>query len=164
MKYNIYTDGSCLGNGKEGSRGGHAYVVYTEDSPNIHTFAYTTCEGPTTNNQMELQAIISALEYANSLADDSTFTIFSDSAYFINAINEGWLDNWQSNGWRTSKSQPVKNKSLWEKIVPYINNLRFTFKKVKGHEYCAGNIVADKLATTAAAMNTHEVKEINNGI
>lgn len=149
MKYNIYTDGSCRGNGKTNNQGGYAFVIYKENSESIYGYGCGYSED-TTNNKMELQAIVSALIYVTKTEPDSFFTIYSDSAYVINAINEGWLTKWKQNGWHTSTKQSVKNKELWEQILPYINNFYFTFKKVKGHDTDAGNLMADALATAAA--------------
>lgn len=64
---------------------------------------------------------------------EDTATIYSDSAYIINCITQKWYKKWQTNGWRNSKKEPVANRELWERLIPYFENPRFSFEKVKGH-------------------------------
>lgn len=135
----IYTDGACSQNGTWD--GGWA-VVIVEDGTEIASFGGH--EKETTNNRMEMMAFLGALEYAKKVGYSAdSYTIHTDSAYVSNAFAQRWIVNWQKNGWKNAKKEPVKNKDLWEKIIahniPKIN-------KVKGHADNKFNNVVDKLA------------------
>jgi ribonuclease HI len=150
----IYTDGAVSGN--PGGPGGAAAVIkdyLVEETKVIGKFS-----NDTTNQRMELQGVIIGL---NKVLDDHTvitrgldFTdikIYSDSAYFIRAFNEGWLDKWQRNGWKNAKKEPVANQDLWEKILQLKKQLElqganFHFIKVKGHSDNEYNNIADEIA------------------
>jgi len=138
----IYTDGSSMK-----SRSGWGFVAVRNEEI-IHTESGQESSDKT-NQQMELIAAIRGLSWwANtfhSLTD--TVTIFSDSAYLINCYVERWYDNWQTNGWYNSKKEPVANKTLWQRLIPFFENDRCSFLKIKGHSGHTFNELADKLAT-----------------
>jgi len=143
----IYTDGSLK---KTGSLtfGGWAFVV-VQDGHNIYEASGSVHH--TTNQRMELQAIVNALEYAKTIRrGPEKIIIYSDSAYAINCYLQEWYINWQRNGWINSKKEEVANKDLWEKIIPYFDNFWYDFRKVKGHAGNIGNERCDELAQEEA--------------
>ena len=152
MKLKIYTDGSCKGNGGSNSRGGWAFVFINEEEEII--LKLSGGELNTTNNRMELTAVIEAIRIAEIFAKSHRVIyceIYTDSAYIHNCIKQKWYKNWQSNGWITSKKTPVLNKDLWMQLVPYFEDARFDFFKVKGHTGKQDwNDMVDKLAQNAA--------------
>ena len=100
----------------------------------------------TTNNIMELTAVIEALKY---LTEASEVEVYSDSAYVVNAYNQKWLENWKRNGWRTSDRKPVKNKELWLNLDNLVQIHKVKFVKVKGHSDNEFNNKCDELAVAA---------------
>lgn len=152
MKLKIYTDGSCKGNGTKDSRGGWAAVILNEKEEIL--LQTTGREINTTNNRMELTAVINAIQRAEFFAKNHRIIyceIYTDSAYIHNCIKQKWYKNWESNGWITSKKAPVLNKDLWIQLVPYFEDARFDFFKVKGHTGKQDwNDMVDKLAQSAA--------------
>lgn len=151
MRYQIYTDGACSNNGAEDAAGGWAYVILDEQEK-VCEYAQSQEIG-TTNQRMELQAIIHALKRITDNTYPAGFfvcEIHSDSAYCINAINDKWIVKWRSNGWVTSARQPVKNQDLWKELYDlYAHDERFVFKKVKGHSDNRWNNYVDELAQEA---------------
>ena len=146
---NIYTDGATSHNGKENAIGGYAFVVEENGEELYSTYGKIY---PATNNICELTAILMGCEAVKDTAD--FVTVYSDSAYCINCYQEHWYLKWQINGWLNSKKQPVANKELWEKLIPYFESPRFSFEKVKGHngnitESAYWNDVVDKMAVAA---------------
>ena len=136
--YEVYTDGSCLGNP---GRGGWGVVS--------DNFKLTAGQPNTTNNQMEMTAILKALEEC-SKRDIQEVRIFTDSNYVKNGINV-WIINWKKNGWRTSTGTPVKNKELWMAIDEARNKLGLVeWKWVKAHNGNPKNEEVDKLARDSA--------------
>ncbi|MFW6029699.1 MAG: ribonuclease H family protein [Halanaerobiales bacterium] len=139
----IYTDGACSHNKKGNWSGG--YGVYVDGYPEYTTYGYDI---NTTNNKMELTALLKALEIidkGNFIHQD--INIYTDSAYIYNCIKQGWYIKWRKNGWETAKHKPVKNKKLWQQILSLYekyNNINIV--KVKGHSNVVGNIKADQLA------------------
>lgn len=133
----IYTDGACSHNGTwDGGWG----VVVVENDKVIHTFGGG--EKETTNNRMEMQGFLGALEYIKENSIGNAI-IYTDSAYVYNAFDKGWINNWQRNGWVNSKKEPVKNQDLWMKMLTtFIPEIR----KVKGHADDEYNNLADKIA------------------
>lgn len=152
MNLKIYTDGSCKGNGTKNSRGGWAFICLDENEEII--FKQSQGEICTTNNRMELTAILEAIKRAEIFANSHRIIycqIYTDSAYFHNCVKQKWYVNWQSNGWLTSKKTEVLNKDLWEQLIPYFNDSRFEFFKVKGHSGKQDwNDKVDKMAQSAA--------------
>lgn len=135
-KVTIYTDGSCSGN--PGTGGWGAVLIYNGKEKRI-----SGGENPTTNNRMELTAPISAL---SALKEPCEVELYSDSAYLVNAFNNGWLNSWQINGWRTSDKKEVKNADLWQKLLELCKIHKVEFIKVKGHSDNEYNNICDKLA------------------
>ena len=143
----IYTDGSCKGN--PGIGGWGALLVHNEQSIEIFDG-----ELETTNNRMELKAVIEALNHATSMNDD--VQIYTDSSYVQKGIQE-WILNWKKNGWRSSNKKPVKNQDLWQELDTLNSNLKVDWFWVKGHAGHPGNERADFLANEG-------VKKIQQGI
>lgn len=138
----IYTDGACRGNGKENTIGGFGIVLMYNDIKKEIKRGFRD----TTNNIMELSAVIEALSI---LKEPCEVKLYSDSAYVINAINQNWIKNWQKNGWKTASKEPVKNRELWEKLIELVNIHKVEFIKVKGHSDNEFNNRCDKLANEA---------------
>lgn len=138
----IYTDGACRGNGKENSIGAYGIVLMYNDV----TKEVKKATIDTTNNIMELTAVIEAL---GMLKEPCEVKLYSDSAYVINAINQKWLENWQRNGWKNSSKEPVKNKELWVKLLEQLKYHKVQFIKVKGHSDNPYNNRCDTLANEA---------------
>lgn len=157
MKYIIYCDGSCQSNGQESANGGWAYIILEEDENE-----FTRASGgsiSTTNNRMELTAMIKALEASTNFCSDcADFEIYTDSAYIYNCYVQNWYKNWQRNGWTNSSKQPVKNRDLWERLIPYFNDERYEFFKVKGHANDQYNNLVDKLAVKAAKKILEDIR------
>lgn len=138
----IYTDGACRGNGKENTIGAYGIVlIYNEVKKEIKKSFVNT-----TNNIMELSAVIDAL---SMLKEPCSVKIYSDSAYVVNAINQNWIKSWIKNGWRTSSKEPVKNRELWEKLMKLMEIHEVKFIKVKGHADNSYNNRCDELANEA---------------
>ena len=143
-----YTDGSCKANGTENSNGGFG-VVEIDNNNNI-LYQYQEFKSPTTNNEMELMAILHVLKKLDKEKNfqDNNFTIvpviYSDSAYCVNIINN-WMYIWENNNWKRSKNEEIKNLD----IIKEIYNLRDLahVKKVKGHDTNYWNNYVDKIAT-----------------
>ena len=135
----IYTDGSCLSN--PGNGGWAAIIIkdnkITEISGN---------EKNTTNNRMELLAPISAL---SKIEDKENIEIYTDSKYVKQGITE-WINNWKSNGWKTSKKEDVKNKDLWTQLDELNSSLEVQWNWVKAHAGNEFNEKVDLLAKKAA--------------
>lgn len=135
----IYTDGACSGNPGPGGWG-----------------AILMCEGvqkeisgakkDTTNNIMEITAVLEALKL---LKVECNVKIYSDSAYVVNAFNQGWIYNWRKNNWRTAGKDPVKNQELWLELYELTQKHKVEFIKVKGHSDNEFNNRCDFLATSA---------------
>jgi ribonuclease HI len=140
----IYTDGSCSGNP---GPGGWAAIVMGETTEQL-----TGNEPHTTNNRMELTA---ALEALRSLDAPSRVELHTDSAYVSRAFNEGWIDNWQSNGWKTSSKKPVENQELWKALVEQDERHDVSWIWVKGHADNELNNLADALAVDAMEQVKH---------
>ncbi|MBR3888368.1 MAG: ribonuclease HI [Clostridia bacterium] len=135
----IYTDGACSGNPGKGGWG--AILMYGDVKKEI-----SGAEAMTTNNQMELTAPIEALSL---LKRPCKVKVYSDSAYLVNAFKEGWIYNWQKNGWKTANKQNVKNRELWEKIYSFTQIHEIEWIKVKGHADNEYNNRCDQLAVQA---------------
>lgn len=138
----IYTDGACRGNGQENSIGAFGIVLIYNNKRKEVKQAFSN----TTNNIMELTAVIQALSI---LKEPCNVKLHSDSAYVINAINQKWISNWVRNGWKTANKEPVKNKQLWEELIKLINFHKIEFIKVKGHSDNELNNRCDELANEA---------------
>lgn len=141
----IYTDGATSLNGQENAFGGWAYIVIN-DNNEIVSMGNGAVK-PATNNICELLAVVNACDSVKGV--DSSFTIYSDSSYIVNCWTDRWYENWERNGWLNSKKEPVANRGLWERLIPYFRDSRFFFKKVKGHNGDLYNEMVDKLAVEA---------------
>jgi len=139
----IYTDGSCLGNPGPGGIG--AVMRYKG-----HTKEISEGYRMTTNNRMEILAAIKALEL---LTRPCPVLLHTDSQYLVNTVEKKWLDGWQRKGWKRGKGEPVKNRDLWERLLPLLGKHRVRFKWVRGHAGVADNERCDELARTAATEN-----------
>jgi ribonuclease HI len=146
MKVSLYTDGSARGN-PDGPGGYGAILQYTDPSGKLHEREYSAGYVKTTNNRMELMAVIAGLEALNRPCE---VEVFSDSAYVIKAFTEHWLDNWQKKNWMRGKNDPVKNVDLWKRLLNAKEPHDVTFIWVKGHDGHPQNERCDVLATTAA--------------
>ncbi len=144
----VYTDGSCLGNGKNNSVGGAAFVVL-KDNKKIYQEQYSSNDA--TNQKMELLAAATAYEYLKRSNINEPAIIISDSAYIINCYERKWWINWQRNGWKNTKKQPVANREIWERLIPAFQNKNIQFKKIAGHTGHEWNEYVDKLAVWAAS-------------
>jgi len=139
-KVEIYTDGACRNNPGRGGWG--AILVYAGREKEL-----SGGEKLTTNNRMELSAVIAAL---SALKESCSVTLTTDSQYVVNAIEKGWLDSWRSNGWRKTDKSPVQNVDLWEKLIELLDVHEVTFVWVRGHNGHPYNERCDVLATTFA--------------
>lgn len=131
----IYTDGACRGNPGPGGWG--ALLIHGSRQKTIHGG-----EPETTNNRMELTAAIEAL---NALRSRSSVTLYTDSKYVMDGINE-WMPNWKKRGWKTAARKPVKNKDLWQALDEAVARHDIDWRWVKGHDGNPGNEKADELA------------------
>jgi len=136
MRITIITDGACSGNP---GPGGWAAIVKGNDTEGV---VYGNALD-TTNNRMELMAVLSALK---ALTKPCDVTVISDSAYIVNQINGGFLDQWAENDWRNSANRPVKNSDLWQAISEELKRHNVSFQKVKGHAGDPDNERADQAA------------------
>lgn len=135
----IYTDGACSGNPGDGGWG--SVLIYGDYKKEI-----SGGEKNTTNNRMELLAAIKALEM---LKEKCSVKLYSDSAYLVNAFNEGWLESWTKNNWKTSSKKQVLNVELWQQLLELTAYHSVTFIKVKGHADNELNNRCDELARAA---------------
>lgn len=140
-----YTDGSARGNPGPGGYG----VVLSCTLESGREARREMSEGfrRTTNNRMELLAVIVALE---SLKRPCAVTLYSDSRYVVDAIEKHWLEGWQRKGWKTAGKSPVKNVDLWKRFLEARKPHQLELRWVKGHAGHPGNERCDELATTAA--------------
>lgn len=139
----IYTDGACSNNP---GPGGWACVLLCKNQ----TKENSGFEPDTTNNRMELTAVIKALEMVE---EPSNIEIYSDSAYVVNAFLEHWIENWQRLGWRNSQKEKVKNPELWQRLLDLTQGHNITWNKVKGHSDDELNNRCDFLATEQVAIH-----------
>ena len=130
----IYTDGACSGNP---GRGGWAAIIL--DGEKIEKISGS--KDNTTNNRMELTAVISALKYVKG----KDLEIYTDSKYTKDGI-EKWISNWKKNGWKTANKQDVKNKDLWSELDQLNSGKNVQWNWVKGHANNQYNNMADELA------------------
>lgn len=165
----IYTDGSCRGNGKENSLGGFGVVSLVPDQ-SCKTgyrvdYIYNKLVENTTNNRMEISALLEALWAATNLYDDEECIVYCDSAYCVNMFNT-WIRNWAANNWNRSKNQPIENLDLVQQLYPYaIKEFpKYSVVKVAGHCDIIGNEIADALATDNQAKLAKIFAENDYGI
>ena len=135
----LYTDGACSGNPGPGGWG--AILIYGEIKKEL-----SGGETSTTNNRMELTAVIEGLK---RLKFPCIVDIYSDSAYTVNAFQEGWVRNWEKGGWIKADKKPVLNADLWQVLISLVRKHHVTFHKVKGHSDNQLNNRCDELARAA---------------
>ena len=143
-KVNIYTDGACSFN--PGPGGWAAVLIYKGNEKRISGF-----EAETTNNRMELTAVLKALV---ALREPCSVAVHTDSAYIHNAFEKGWIKAWQDNGWRTVNKKDVLNQDLWKSILDCMKKHKVVYKKVKGHSDDKYNNICDELARCEIKKNT----------
>ncbi len=137
-KVTLYTDGACSGN--PGPGGYAAILIYNGVEKEI-----SGGEKNTTNNKMEMMAVIKGLEM---LKEQCEVSVYSDSAYVVNSIEKGWVYSWKKNNWKKADKKEVKNIELWEKLLSLMNIHKVTFLKVKGHSDDELNNRCDRLAVS----------------
>lgn len=124
---NIYTDGACSGNQNAENIGGWGAILeYGEAQKELYG-----SEANTTNNRMEMLALIAALEAVNK--DNQNIRVFSDSSYLMECFRKGWYKEWRTNGWKTKARKPVENQDLWERLLVHLERHSIDFYRVKGH-------------------------------
>ena len=123
----IYTDGACSGNQNEMNIGGWGAIL----EYGVHTKELYGGEANTTNNRMEMMALLTALKAVKK--DGQTISVFSDSSYLMNCFREKWYEGWYRNNWQTSKKTLVENRDLWEALLDIIKLHTISFYRVKGH-------------------------------
>lgn len=133
----MYTDGACSGNPGPGGWG--TVLMFGEHKKEISGFMPDT-----TNNRMELFA---AVQGFTALKQPCAVTLYSDSAYLVNAFKQNWIDGWQRNGWKTASKKPVENQDLWKWLLTVMQPHKVTIIKVKGHADNPWNNRCDELAT-----------------
>jgi ribonuclease HI len=143
---NIYTDGACKGNPGPGGWG--ALIIDGDEKKEIYGG-----ESNTTNNRMEIMAVIMALKYVNS---HNEITVFTDSKYVQKGIND-WIMKWKVNGWRTSNKKEVKNKDLWVQLDTLNAQISVNWMWIKGHSDHPENDRADFLANQGVGMKTESL-------
>ena len=143
-KVTLYTDGACSGNPGKGGYG--AILVHVDANGVKHEKEFSAGYQNTTNNQMELLAVIVGLE---ALKKPCNVKIISDSKYVVDSIEKGWLDNWVAKGWRKSDNKPVPNCELWKRLISAKKNHDIELEWIKGHAGHEYNERCDKLAVEA---------------
>lgn len=143
----IFTDGASKGNP---GRGGYAAVVATTDTL-AELGGFKEC---TTNNEMELLAVVEALTSVKTTKQ--VINIYTDSKYVVEGAT-GWIFGWKKNGWKTKANTDVANKELWQRLVPLLDQLTITWHKVPGHVGIVGNERADTIASTFAETGKFNV-------
>lgn len=139
----LYTDGACSGNPGPGGWG--AVLVYNKTELELSGF-----EAETTNNRMELSAVIAGL---SALKVPCAVTVQSDSKYVVDSVNKGWLQNWRHNGWKNASKHEVLNRDLWLKLLPLLEKHQVEFVWIKGHAGHPYNERCDALAVKRAMRN-----------
>ncbi len=146
MQVKIYTDGAARGN-PDGPGGYGTVLEYVDTKGKLHTKELSQGYVKTTNNRMELMAVIAGLEALNRPCG---VDLYSDSQYVVNAFNQHWIEGWVRKGWKRGKNEPVKNADLWKRLLKAKEPHRVTFHWVKGHAGHPQNERCDTLATAAA--------------
>jgi len=142
MSIEIYTDGACSGNPGPGGWG--SVLLY-----NGHRKELSGGEEETTNNRMELMAVIRAMQ---ALKRSCEVTIYTDSVYVMKGMTE-WIANWKARNWKTASKKPVKNVDLWKELESALESHTVNWRWVKGHSGVPENERADELARNAIPTN-----------
>lgn len=137
---NIYTDGACRGNPGRGGWG--AILEYQGKRREM-----SGGEPETTNNRMELTAVIEAL---SALKEPCKVNLYSDSKYVIDGLSKGWAQGWKNNGWKKSDKSQALNPELWDKLLELVEIHELVYHWIKGHDGHPENERCDELATTQA--------------
>ena len=137
----VYTDGACSGNP---GPGGWGWAVSPTGEP-----SGAGGEAHTTNQRMELTAVLEALRSLGVGSEAGPVEVVSDSTYVVNCFRDRWWVKWQRNGWKNSKKQPVANADLWRPLVELVNSGEVRFRWVKGHSGDPMNDLVDQLAVEA---------------
>ena len=143
-KDTLYTDGACSGNPGKGGFG--SILVYVDSKGKKHEKEISEGYEYTTNNQMELLAVIIGLE---SLKKPCSVKIVSDSKYVVDSIEKGWLDNWVAKNWVKSGNKPVPNAELWKRLIKAMKGHDIKLEWIKGHAGYEYNERCDRLAVEA---------------
>jgi len=146
MFVKIYTDGAARGN-PDGPGGYGTVLEYIDTKGVLHTKEISQGYKKTTNNRMELMAVIAGLEALNRPCE---VELYSDSQYVVNAFNQHWIEGWIKKGWKRGKNEPVKNVDLWKRLLEAKEKHQVKFIWVKGHDGHPQNERCDALATGAA--------------
>ena len=155
MLVKIYTDGAARGN-SDGPGGYGSVLEYVDPKGKLHVKELSRGYVRTTNNRMELMAVIAGLEVLNR---PCTVEVYSDSQYVVNAFNQHWVDSWIKKGWKRGKNEPVKNIDLWKRLLQAKEPHNVSFHWVKGHDGHPQNERCDQLATAAADGDDLSVDE-----
>jgi ribonuclease HI len=146
----IYTDGACTGNPGPGGYG--VILIY-----NDHRKEISRGFRKTTNNRMELMAVIAGLQ---SLKNPCRVILYTDSQYIADSVNQGWAKRWQANNWKRSKKARAMNPDLWEKLLDLLNQHQVDMRWLKGHDGNQENERADYLATQAIKSGSPEIDQV----
>ena len=146
MRVTLYSDGAARGN-PDGPGGYGCVLHYIDGKGTLHVREFSAGYTKTTNNRMELMAVIVGME---ALTKPCQVTVVSDSKYVTDAFNQHWVDSWLKNNWKNSAKKPVKNKSLWLRLLKAMEPHKVEFQWIKGHAGHPENERCDELATTAA--------------
>lgn len=149
----IYTDGACTGNP---GPGGWGTVVYFEDGT-VHEMGGG--DPATTNNRMEMQGAIAALEFLQDSGQAQSITLHTDSEYVKNGITK-WIHGWKKKGWKTAAGKAVLNQDLWQEI-DRLNSSQVTWKYVRGHSGDEGNERCDAIARSFAKGKPTQLKQVS---
>jgi ribonuclease HI len=150
----IYTDGACSGNP---GPGGWGTVVCFSDGT-VHEMG--GFESETTNNRMEMQAAIAALEFFKTAQQSTPITLYTDSEYVKNGITK-WIPGWKKKDWKTSAGKPVLNQDLWE-ILDTLNTKTIDWRYVRGHSGDPGNERCDTIARAFSLGRMPELKTVDS--
>ena len=148
----LYTDGACSGNPGVGGYAG--ILLYGE-----HKLEYSGGEADTTNNRMEVQAVIEGLK---RLKYPCIVEVYSDSAYTVNAFDNGWIYSWRKTGWKKADGKPVFNVDLWQGLYDLTQTHKVTFHKVAGHADNELNNRCDEMARAAIVALKKEIDSTDN--
>ena len=154
-KVTLYTDGACSGNPGVGGYG--AILVHVDANGVKHEKEFSQGYKMTTNNQMELLAVIVGLEALKKPCD---VTVYSDSKYVVDAFNNKWIDGWIAKGWKTAGKSPVKNVELWKRLLEAKKQHDVEFIWVKGHAGHEYNERCDSLAVAAGKKDDLKINII----